>query len=201
MVMFLLLTMMIRVTSGNKRQQLSLVLVVYPDRSGQVFSSPYTSSANGPFHETKWRNQLKALPIVLIWLRANWWHFLANCGLVCWPEVDNKSQNFAIRLFCDTNLSSRKEKDKSGENVAWVKLWAGVTPGRVTRVHETYRMWGSGEEIWSGSAINLVEFQQINSRTDQQYEVLMEIWGASNWFQGCFRKFLRLFWIIVDWSV
>ena len=113
MAMFLLLTVMIRVTSGNKRQQLSLVLVVYPDRSGQVFSSPYTSSANGPFHETKWRNQLQALPIVPIWLRANWWHFLANCGLVCWPEVDNKSQNFAIRLFCDTNLSSRKEKDKS----------------------------------------------------------------------------------------
>ena len=66
MAMFLLLTVMIRVTSGNKRQQLSLVLVVYPDRSGQVFSSPYTSSANGPFHETKWRNQLQALPIVLI---------------------------------------------------------------------------------------------------------------------------------------
>ena len=50
----------------QKREQLSLVLVVYPDRSGQVFSSPYTSSANGPFHETKWRNQLQALPIVLI---------------------------------------------------------------------------------------------------------------------------------------
>ena len=42
MAMFLLLTVMIRVTSGKKRQQLSLVLVVYPDRSGQV-DSPYTS--------------------------------------------------------------------------------------------------------------------------------------------------------------
>ena len=205
MAMFLLLTVMIRVTSGNKRQQLSLVLVVYPDRSGQVFSSPYTSSANGPFHETKWRNQLQALPIVPIWLRANWWHFLANCGLVCWPEVDNKSQNFAIRLFLRHELVKQQgEGQKCGSMEKTLLEWnceQGSHRCRVTRVHETYRMWGSGEEIWSGSAINLVEFQQINSRTDQQYEVLMEIWGASNWFQGCFRKFLRLFWIIVDWSV
>ena len=35
-------TGMIRLTSESKRQQLSLVLVVYPDRSGQV-DSPYTS--------------------------------------------------------------------------------------------------------------------------------------------------------------
>ena len=131
--------MISRVTSGNRREQLSLVLVVYPDRSSQLLPLHFLTVHS---EKTKWRNQLQTLPIVFILLAANWCHFLPNCGLVGDQRltINLKTLPFVFSPNCTCQTAS-EEKDKTATSWRKCSLSEILKWGRlVTRVHETYRL-------------------------------------------------------------
>ena len=141
---------------GDKWKQKTAVVVGVGSLSWQVESAPPLTLPNGPFRENQVEKSTANIAIVLISLPANWCHFLPNCGLVADQSltINLKTLPFVFSPNCTCQTAS-EEKDKTATSRRKCSFSEILKWGRlVTRVHETCRLWGSGEGFSSENSRN-----------------------------------------------